>query len=166
MSVDERLSDPFTAWPPADELEKLGSEADLVLLPDVIDSGKDGDFAGFRDEAQALRVEARAEGLTVLMYHPEGTGLAVYREHAADWVLPVVLAVASVPLSVISGLIVNRIQRAIDRGQVEPATKLIYREAVVIDGNAHLRQIEGTPEDVARFLRERAQLEPPPDQSQ
>ena len=77
MSVDERLSDPLTAWPPADELEKLGSEADLVLLPDVIDSGKDADFAGFRDDAQAFRVEARAEGLKVLMYHPEGTGLAV-----------------------------------------------------------------------------------------
>jgi hypothetical protein len=139
-------------WPTAQELQALGASADIVILPDRVDPDPDGTpVAAFREEAQALRVDALGQGLTVRMVVPPGGRSAVYIERAADWVLPVLLAV---PLPVVVNLLSNRIQRWIDeRGDDAPLPTLHYREARINAGDVRLREIEGPADEVIELLR-------------
>lgn len=133
----------------------------LVLLPDQVVE-RDGEaIAGFRSDAQALRVRATEAGLDVQLVLPDGAKPGIYSEHAADWVLPLIL---SVPGGVITTLVANELQRLLDawrerRGaSAQPTT--CYRELVLsADGSdAKIVEIEGPAEEVVQLLREKAAL--------
>ena len=133
----------------------------LVLLPDQLVE-RDGErIAGFRQDAQALRVRAMEAGIDVELVLPNGAKPGIYSEHDADWVLPLIL---SVPGGVIAVLVANELQRLLDawreqRGaSAQPTTR--YRELVLsADGSeAKVVEIEGPAEDVILVLRERAAL--------
>ncbi|MBA3430576.1 MAG: hypothetical protein H0U16_03725 [Actinobacteria bacterium] len=154
--VDRVVPAPVESWPEPPELLALAASGRLVLLPDRL-----GDLAGhltasFRDEAQALRVAAMAEGREVIMAVPPGARTAVYREHSADWVLPVVF---SVPATIVATLLANQIQTWISRfrddagDEISPAPTVRYREATIVAGEVRLREIEGPAPDVADLLR-------------
>jgi hypothetical protein len=153
MSITERLVDPLPAWPSAAELAGLEEEGHLILLPDRLDDTKEGTLASFRDEAQVFRVAARQQGLRVTMLMPEGAKPAVYREHAADWILA---AIVAVPGSTIAMLIGNEIQRRLDKwrgdGSGETPT-LTYREAVRTGDEVRMPELIGPADEVANLLR-------------
>lgn len=159
MAVTERWVDPSEAWPPADELAELAAGADLLLLPDRVDTKPDGTtIASFREEAQAFRVNAMREGIAVEMVRPEGSTLAAYREHAAEWILPALLAG---PIPIVINLISNHIQRWIDdRAEGDRMPNLRYREAHLESGSVRVRELEGPADEVLKVLQgERAALE-------
>lgn len=153
MSITERLVDPLQAWPSAGELAELEEEGHLILLPDRLDDTKEGTLASFRDEAQVFRVAARQQGLRVTMVMPEGAKPAVYREHAADWVLA---AIVAVPGATIAMLIGNEIQRRLDKWRGEGSGEtpnLTYREAIRIGDEVRMRELTGPADEVADLLR-------------
>jgi hypothetical protein len=153
MSVTERLAAAPQGWPSAGELAELGDEGHLVLLPDRLDDTDEGLLASFRDDAQVFRVAARQQGLRVTILMPDGAKPAVYREHAADWVLA---AVVAVPGGAISMLIGNEIQRRLDKWRGEGSTEipnLIYREAVRVGDEVRMRELIGPADEVADLLR-------------
>ena len=147
--------------PAAAELAGLVAPNRLVLLPDQIVE-RDGQLiAGFRSDAQALRVRAGEAGIDVELVLPGGATPGIYSEHAADWVLPLILGV---PGSAVGTLIANELQRRINawrehRGSsAQPTTR--YRELVLsADGSdAKIVEIEGPAEEVVQVLREKAAL--------
>jgi hypothetical protein len=158
MSIRQQWLDPPSGWPAAQELEAIAGRADLVLLPDRVESRPDGTVvAAFREEAQAFRVDAIRDGLSVEMVRPEGSTLAAYREHAAEWVLPIVLY-GALPIGL--GLITNRIQRWMDeRREGGAMPTLRYREARLVDGEVRVREIEGPADEVVETLRASAEHE-------
>jgi hypothetical protein len=133
----------------------------LVLLPDTL-SPVDGQMvAGFRQGAQALRVRAREEDVSVEVVVPEGARPGHYAEHAADWVLPLILGV---PAAVVGQLIANEIQRWIEAWREQGRSRmptLRYREVVVdeVSRKASLRELEGPADEVADWLARRPALE-------
>jgi hypothetical protein len=157
VAVEDSVVDTSLAeWLQPQELLDMADSGRVVLLPDRV-----GEFAGrptasFRDDAQALRVAAMAEGREVVMATPEGAGTAIYREHAADWVMPIVF---SVPASVVATLVANPIQRFLIRSREDtgvaasPTPTVRYREATIVDGEVKLREIEGPAPDVISILR-------------
>lgn len=156
MTIRERELDAVEGWPTGDELIELAGAADVVMLPDRI---ADGNVAAFREEAQGLRVDARARGLTVDLWAPEGAEMAAYREDFAHIVLPFLLMV---PLPIAIGLITNRIQRWIDeRGGSQPLPMLVYRDVRVVDGDVRVRELQGPADAVVAALREESDLESP-----
>lgn len=144
----------------AELLERQGANA-LVLLPDTL-SAVDGQMvAGFRQGAQALRVRAKQEGVPVEVVVPEGARPGHYAEHAADWVLPLILGV---PAAAVGTLIANEVQRWIDewRGEGRSRTPTLrYREVHVdeVTMKAELREIEGPADEVADWLARRPALD-------
>jgi len=101
-------------WPPASELSARSGGDTLVFLPDDV-RDLDGQLtASFRESAQNLSVRARSEGIEVEFVSPADATRGMYRERAADWVLPWIL---SLPTGVAIGLVVNEIQRMIDRAR-------------------------------------------------
>src|SRR4051794_32654358 len=83
----------------------------LVFLPDAI-SPVDGEMvAAFRERAQALKVGAKNAGVTVEFMAPAGVRVGVYSEHAADWVLPLILGV---PGATVATLLATQIQGWLD----------------------------------------------------
>jgi hypothetical protein len=156
--VEERWLAVPEGWPSPEELEDLRAAADLTLLPDRLErSGGDTVVAAFREEAQAFRVDALGQGLTVNLVRPPESELAAYREHAADWVLPYILGI---PTTVVTGLIVHRLQKWADgRKAGDPAPTVRYREARVIDGETKVRELEGPADEVAALLAQGARDE-------
>ena len=152
MAVDERWRPAPEFWPAPETLEALGANADLILLPDRVDTSPDGNVvAAFREEAQAFRVDALKAGLKVQLVRPPESAVAAYREHAAEWVLPFIL---SIPAGVAINLISNRIQRWIDENRGSPgAPRLRYREAHIVEGEVRVRELEGPADEVAALLR-------------
>jgi len=128
-----------------------------VLLPDTL-SPVDGQMvAGFREGAQALRVRARQKGVPVEIVVPESARPGHYSEHAADWVLPLILGI---PTGVVSSLIANEIQRWIDewREQGRSRTPMLrYREVVLDEATqtATMRELEGPADEVADWIARR-----------
>ena len=117
MAIDEREVAALEIWPSTDELNKRIAAGGLVLLPDDVSEVEGELVASFRESAQALRVGAKRAGVPVEFAAPPGARLGVYRERAAEWVLPYVL---SIPTGVAIGLIVNEFQRVLD----EPAGRV------------------------------------------
>src|SRR3954467_14515032 len=113
------------------ELARLQGGDALVVLPDTL-SPVDGQMvAGFRPGAQALRVRAEEEGVPVTVLVLNGARAGRYSEHAAEWVLPLILGV---PAASAAQLIANEIQRWIAEGREQgrsPIPLLSYREVIV-----------------------------------
>lgn len=143
------------------ELIRLRGEEALVLLPETVSQFDGQMVAGFREGAQALRVRARQEGVPVELVVPEGARPGQYTEHAADWVLPLILGI---PVGVVCQLIANEIQRLIDEW-CEPGRsrtpRLRYREVVVDEATqaVRVRELEGPADEVAAWISRRPALE-------
>lgn len=169
MALDERR---VTA---AGHLTELAAERTemqgLVLLPDEISIVGGEEVAGFRPEAQALRVEAMQEGVEVELALPDGVRPGIYSEHAADWVLPLVL---EAPNSIVAGLIANYLQRRLDarrssRSSEVPTVRYRDLERQTAEGTTtRIREIEGPVPEVIEWLRSGAGGIPisPPDPGQ
>lgn len=133
----------------------------LVLLPDTL-SLVDGQMvAGFREGAQALRVRARQNRIPVEVVVPEGARPGHYSEHAADWVLPLVLGV---PAATVAQLIATEIQRWIDEWREQGRSRmptLRYREVLVDEATQKttVRELEGPADEVADWIARRPALE-------
>lgn len=163
MTITEKFSPLSADWLGPDELKRAVAEDTLVVLPDRVSVVSGEIVAAFREDAQALRVRGHEQGLRVELLAPEGARLGVYSEHAAEWVLPIVIFLAGQGASIISNLIANVIQRHLDRwresGQEQMPT-LRYREAIFAPERIEVREIDGPPEDVLTWLRERPALPP------
>jgi len=136
----------------------------IVLLPDTVTESNGRVVAGFRSDAQDLRVSALEAGLPVVVAVPDGATPGAYVEHSADWVLPLIVMSGAIPIA--TNLISNMIQRKIDQWRAGGQTRhptLRYREVVrQRDGTTHLREIEGPAEAVAEWLRSQRVHELPP----
>jgi hypothetical protein len=145
----------------AGELIRRRREDALVLLPDTL-SPIDGQMvAGFRQGTQALRVRAKEEGVPVEVVVPEGARPGHYSEHAADWVLPLILGV---PAAAVGQLIATEIQRWIDAWREEGRSRtptLRYREVLVDEATQKARvcELEGPADEVADWIARRPALE-------
>jgi hypothetical protein len=133
----------------------------LVLLADTV-SPVDGQMvAGFRQGARALRVRANQEGVPVEVVVPDGARPGLYSEHAADWVLPLVLGV---PTATVAQLIANEIQRWIDEWREQGRARmptLRYREVLVNEATQQtsVRELEGPADEVADWIARRPALD-------
>lgn len=159
VSLERSEREPGEHLPPAAELAKLVGEDRLVLLPDQVVAAGDERIAGFRPESKALRVDALDAGLEVDLVVPAGARAGEYSEHAADWVLPLIL---SVPGSAIGILVANEIQRRLDAWRAArkaaPTPIARFREVVIDQDQRTMRQIEieGPADDLAEWLRSRS----------
>lgn len=127
----------------------------LVLYPDQISTVGDDQVAGFRPDAQALRVAALAQEIAVEIVVPEDTRKGVYDEHAADWVLPLL----EVPSGVVAGLLVTYLAKRLEtwkggHGKRSPTVRYRELEASEGDNSLRIREIEGPCEEVMEWLRE------------
>jgi hypothetical protein len=144
----------------AEELVRRRDHA-LVLLPDTL-SPVDGHMvAGFRQGAQALRVRAKQEGVPVDVVVPEGARSGQYSEHAADWVLPLLLGT---PIAAVGQLVANEVQRWIDEWRKQGRSRmptLRYREVLVDEATrqTRVRELEGPADEVADWIARRAASE-------
>lgn len=138
----------------AEQVEaRLGTEG-LWFFPDSLASVDGETVAGFRPETQPLRVAAQAHGVNVELVVPDGAKAGQYTEHAADWVLPLVL---SIPAQVSADLFVSylraRLQGWRDAGESRTPT-VRYRELFIDGGTGSVRQreIEGPADGVLEWL--------------
>ena len=115
MPITEKFSPPLADWPDADEIRRVTAEGTLVVLPDRVSVVSGEIVASFREDAQALRVRGDEQGLRVELLAPKDARLGVYREHAAEWILPIVIFLAGQGASIMTNLIANEIQRRVDR---------------------------------------------------
>lgn len=153
-----------SVYPAPDHLdaEDLARREDaLVLLPDTLSPVDGQTVAGFREGAQALRVRARKDGVPVEVVVPEGARPGHYSEHAADWVLPLILGV---PATTVAQLITNEVQRWIDGWREQGRSRmptLRYREVLVDEATqkATVRELEGPADEVADWIARRPALE-------
>lgn len=154
MPVNERQLDALEIWPTADELSQRLAVGGLVLLPDDVSEVDGETVASFREATQPLRVGAKEAELPVELVAPPGARLGVYRERAADWVLPYVL---SIPTGVVIGLIVSEIQRVRDaaRRSSQPIPTFRLREVIIEDGRTTVRELSGPADELLSTLRER-----------
>jgi hypothetical protein len=111
------------------------------------------------------RVDAIEAGLDVELVVPSDARAGEYSEHAADWVLPLML---SVPGGAVAALVANEIQRRLDAWRAarkEARTPIArYREVVLDQDRQTMRQIEieGPADELAEWLRGRSLAEPTP----
>jgi hypothetical protein len=156
MPIVESRSAPLSHWPSVEELRTLAADGALVLLPDRVSLVGNETVAAFREDAQALRVRGREAGLRVELSAPAGARLGVYREHAAEWILPVAVFLGAQAANVISNLIANEIQRRLDawRGtHTGRAPAVRYRELLLQGDDVHVREVEGSAEEIVALLR-------------
>lgn len=153
MPVREVTSVGLEHWPPPEELAERVATGGVFFLPDDV-SDVDGEtVAAFRETAQALRVRASKDGVPVEFVAPAGARLGVYRERAAEWILPFVL---SIPAGVAINLVANEIQRFIDsrrRAEAHAPPSIRYREAIIQDGRTTVRELIGPADEVLAILR-------------
>lgn len=155
--LEERTSPADDSMPSAAELEAALGENVLVLLPEQVTKAKGELFASFREDAQSLRVHGAEAGLDVRLHAPPGARLGVYREHAADWVLPLLAFAAGGANNVVWNLVANEIQRRLDHWRQggsghEPVVRV--REAVIEKERVYVRAVEGPAEEMIDWLRE------------
>jgi hypothetical protein len=145
----------------ATELVGRRREDALVLLPDTLSPVNGQMVAGFRQGAQALRVRAKHESIPVEVVVPEGARPGHYSEHAADWVLPLLLGV---PGAAVAQVIASEIQRWIEEWRQQGRSRmptLRYREVLVDEeaGTTSVRELEGPADEVADLIARRPVLE-------
>lgn len=154
MPLQESVRDTPNHWPVTEEIEAAAAAGGLIILPDRIDTAGERRVAAFRGDAQELRVRAKQKGLEAQLLAPADAELAVYSEHAADWVLPVVVsAVLAVPSALVADMLHDRIADAGEAKITMPEVR--YREAYVEDGQMRLREIEGPADELLQLLRQR-----------
>ncbi len=158
MATTENYSEPKAEWPSAAELSAQLGPNQLMLLPDQIEESQGELIASFRRDAQELRVSGKEAGLEVTLYSPPGARLGVYEEHAADWILPVLI---SIPVQIATTLVTNMIQARIDAwrangGEDSEIPSLRYRELEVDGDRTRLHEIEGPADQVRDILRDRS----------
>lgn len=144
-----------------DAIELVAREDALVLLPDTLSEVNGQMVAGFRAGAQALRVRAKQAGVPTEVVIPEGARAGHYAEHAADWVLPLVLGV---PTMTVAQLIAGEVQRWIDDWREQGRSRtptLRYREVVVDEATqrATVRDLDGPADEVVDWIIRRSALE-------
>ncbi len=150
--VSDTYADPPATWPDARELLARANSGVLLLLPEQAQVENNTTIAPFRSYAQDLRVLAREQGHRAELVVPDGAQPAVYSEHAAEWVLPVVF---SVPATVAANLIavwIDRRLRGRGRGEATPIVR--YREARIVRDQFKVREIEGPADKVRDMLRD------------
>jgi hypothetical protein len=159
VTINERQLDALDIWPSADELSERLAAGGLVLLPDDVSDVHGEIVASFREAAQALQVGAKKAGIPVEFAAPPGARLGVYRERAADWVLPYVL---SIPTGIAIGLIVNEIQRVLGaaRRSKQAIPIFRFREVVIEDGRTTVRELTGPADELLLTLREPRRADP------
>jgi hypothetical protein len=138
--------------PAADLAEGRKGFEGLVLIPDTISEVSGRPVAGFRPDAQALRVLAAEAGIEVELAHPDDVEPGIYSEHDADWVLPLMLELTN---GVTAGLVANYLQRRLDewRGHNSGTPTARHRE-VISDGDSKIvRELEGPAPEVIDWLR-------------
>ncbi|MBK5233098.1 MAG: hypothetical protein JJE13_08985 [Thermoleophilia bacterium] len=148
MPIKESWTDPLPFWPESEELE-LGQN-NVVFLPSS--RGElDGEVVmGFRQEAQEMRVKAMDDGFDVQLFTPGGARPGILQEHAAEVVLPFLVAgVSSIPFSIIGDYIYDYIK---SRGTDDSVFKVGLVE--IEEGNMRIHNIEGPPADVLSFLED------------
>jgi len=149
--VIERFVAPPRGWPTATELTERAASADLLILPEDARDRAGSKVAPFRRYAQDLRVVARESGLRAELVVPDGTQVAVYSEHAAEWVLPVMFGV---PASVVATLVANWLQARLDsRRRGAPMPTVLYREAELAGDQVRVREVEGPADAVIAMLK-------------
>jgi hypothetical protein len=92
---------------------------------------------------------------------PDGARPGHYSEHAAEWVMPLILGV---PAATVAHLIANEIQRWIDAWRDEGRSRtptVRYREVIVDEATQRttIRELEGPADEVADWIGRRAALE-------
>jgi hypothetical protein len=157
--LEERQSAPGDSVPSAAELDAELGENVLVLLPEQVTESNGEVFASFREDAQALRVHGAEAGLDVRLHAPPGARLGVYREHAAEWVLPLLAFAGGTTYNIVCNLVANEIQRYLDRWRDsgsgrEPVVR--YREAVIEKDRVRVREIDGPASEMIAWLKEGA----------
>lgn len=143
--------------PSASELAAELGENVLLLLPEQLTEQNGEVFASFREDAQALRVHGKEAGLEVRLHAPPGARLGVYREHSADWVLPLLAFFAGGANNVVWNLVANEIQRRLDAWRQSAAGRepiVRVREAVIEGDRVQVRTIEGPAEEMITWLKE------------
>ena len=155
MAVKETYREPNDLWP---SVEELGETERIVILPDQVEKTAGELTAGFRPDAQELRVNAKERGIEVELYAPAEARLGVYEEHAADWVLPVLI---SFPESIACGLIVNLIQARLDAwrnaGSPPPEPEMRCGLLEIEEGKLRVHDLEGPAEEVREILEKLAE---------
>jgi hypothetical protein len=150
-TLSERFVDPPSGWPTATELAERAASADLLLLPEDTRDCAGSKVAPFRRYTQDLRVVARESGIRADLVVPDGTQVAAYSEHAAEWVLPVVFGI---PASVVATLVANWLQARMDsRRPGAPMPTVRYREAELRGDQVRVREVEGPVDAVIAMLR-------------
>jgi hypothetical protein len=129
----------------------------LVLFPDELSEVGGESVAGFRPDAQVLRVIAIDNDIPVDLAIPAGSRAGIYVEHDADWVLPLVL---SVPSQVAAALIVAYLERRLEgwREGHETRTPTVRYREVIVESEASVtkvREIEGSAPEVIEWLTTR-----------
>jgi hypothetical protein len=131
----------------------------ILIFPDRVHESRGVTYAGFRADAQAIRLALAEAGVPTNFATPRGAKRAVYDEHHATWVLPTVVGImGSGVLGIATPFIVDWIRSRFasisekDRSQV----KLQYREAELNleTGQLHMYEIEGDPEGVAAAIQQ------------
>lgn len=134
--------------------------ASILIFPDRVSESQGATYAGFRADAQALRLFLTNAGVRTDLATPAGAKRAVYEEHNATWVLPTLVAVVgSGVFSIATPFVVDWIRSRFasisekDRSQM----RLRYREAELNleTGQLHMCEIEGDPEAVAAAIEAR-----------
>jgi hypothetical protein len=152
MAVTEKIG------PAPEYLRSLVASASgegLVLFPDQISAVGDDQVAGFRPDAQALRVAALEQQVPVQTVTPDDMRKGIYDEHAADWVLPLL----EIPSGVVAGLLVTYLEKRLRdwkarHGKRSPTVRYRELEASEGDSSLRIREIEGPCEEVMEWLRE------------
>lgn len=135
-------------------LEQAAATADFVVLPERMREVRGNRIAPFRREVQQLRGYIRESGHTVALAVPEGAETAAYQEHAADWVLPIVLFTVGIPVSVACNLFANWIWSRVGPEPDSDATVHVRLARELSDGTLEMLEARGKVEDVVRVLRE------------
>lgn len=146
-------------------LDLSALEVDAVLVvPDKLFNTSKGEFAGYREDTQSLRVFLSQEGLKVQLATPPGAKAVSYEEHDAIWVLPlVVTVVGGTAANVLSQTLINWLQkRKKEFGDLE-AVKLRYREGELdlSTGKLTVREVEGPIDAVIEAVIEARESLPP-----
>lgn len=92
-------------------------------------------------------------GVYVTVATPEGAVAGAYAEHAADWVLPLVL---SVPVNVVSNLVYDLLKDWLGRraeGERIPTAR--FRELIVEGDKVIQRELEGPADEIMQWLCDR-----------
>jgi hypothetical protein len=135
-------------------LAEAAAGVDFVVLPERIREVRGSEVAPFRHEVQQLRAYIRASGRTVALAVPEGAETAAYQEHAAEWVLPIVLFTASIPVGVACNLFANWIWSLMGPKPDSDDTVHVRLARELPDGTLEMLEVRGRVEDVVRVLRE------------